>query len=160
MARVNPTRNLVKIILLQLVVLIMSACAHHESPGSDFMRSERAEIVNVEMKAWYVLPDKRTVDAGIITFKVANNGRRVHEFIIIKTTLPLDALPVNKKGLDEKKAGKKVGEIDEIHPGEIKEITSYMAPGSYVLFCNMMDDEDHELVSHYRRGMRVAFTVR
>jgi uncharacterized cupredoxin-like copper-binding protein len=69
-------------------------------------------------------------------------------------------LPVHEKGLDEKRAGKMMGEIEDIRPGEVRELTIDMPPGKYVLFCNRVETEDHKIISHYRNGMRVGFTVR
>lgn len=160
MARVDPAGRWLRVIVLQLAASAASSCAHDESPLSDVTPPGRSETVNVVLKEWYILPDKKTVDAGSITFKIANQGRTDHEFIVIKTTLPLDALPVHEKGLDEEKAGKTIGEVEDIRPGETREVTYHLPPGSYVLFCNRLEMEDHEIESHYRYGMRVAFTVR
>ena len=44
-----------------------------------------------------------------------------------------------------------VGEIGEIKPGTTGTVTLDLAPGQYVLVCN--------LPKHYAQGMRVAFTV-
>jgi uncharacterized cupredoxin-like copper-binding protein len=160
MVRINPAGSWVKFILIQMLALLGSSYALGESPQSHSSRSEADETVNVTLQEWYVLHDKKTVTAGDITFIVTNRGRKDHEFIIIKTPLPIDALPVTEKGLIEKKAGKMIGEIEDIHPGEIKEITLDMSPGSYVLFCNRIETDDHKIISHYRQGMRIAFTVR
>jgi uncharacterized cupredoxin-like copper-binding protein len=160
MAIVNPAGSWVRLVVLQLAALAAIPYAHGESPWSDAARAEEGETVNVVLKEWYVLPDKRTVDEGNITFKILNQGRMEHEFIVIKTTLPVHDLPVHEKGLDEKKAGKTLGEIEDIRPGETREETFYMPPGNYVLFCNKVEIEDHETISHYRHGMRVAFTVK
>lgn len=156
----NPAACWIRVIVLHLGAFFTSSCALGDLPPSDFTPLEESEIVNIVLKEWYVLPDKRTVDAGGVTFKVANQGRIDHEFIVIKTALPVHDLPVNEKGLNEKKAGLMMGEIEDIHPGEMKEITFNMFSGSYVLFCNRVEREDHEIISHYRKGMRVAFTVR
>ena len=83
-----------------------------------------------------------------------------HEFVIIKTNLKIADLPVNSKGLDEKKAGLEIGEIENIRPGEKKQATYYLPAGLYVLFCNKLEMEDDKIISHFRHGMRIAFTVR
>ena len=161
MAMVDPAGGRIKSPTLQLILaLVLSSCAHGESPLSDFSLSEKAETVNVVLKEWFVLPDKMAVDEGDVTFKVDNRGQMDHEFIIIKTTMSVHDLPVHEKGLNEKKAGKMIGEIEDLRPGEIREITVHMSPGSYVLFCNKVEIEDHKIISHYRRGMRVGFTVK
>jgi uncharacterized cupredoxin-like copper-binding protein len=160
MAMVNSAASWFRFIAVSLSALVMGACAYGDAPLSDAVRSEESETVNVVLKEWYVLPDKRTVNESTVTFKVVNRGRMDHEFIIIKTDLPLHALPVHEKGLNEKKAGRMMGEIEDLRPGEAGEMTIYMPPGNYVLFCNKVETVDHKTISHYRRGMRVAFKVR
>ena len=160
MAIVNSAGRWLRLIAPPLSALLMGACAHGEASLSDAVRSEESETVNVVLKEWYILPNERTAHESNVTFKVVNQGRMDHEFLVIKTDLPIHALPVHEKGLNEKKAGKKMGEIEDIRPGETREITIYMPSGNYVLFCNKVETLNHETISHYRRGMRVAFTVR
>ena len=160
MAIVDPARMWVRIIALHVLAWASISCASGESPYDESKHSEEGGAVNVVLKEWYVLPDKMTVDEGPVTFKVANHGHMDHEFIIIKTDIPVHDLPVHEKGLDEKKAGEAIGEIEEIHPGELRELTVDMPQGKYVLFCNKVEIEDHKIISHYRQGMRAAFTVR
>jgi uncharacterized cupredoxin-like copper-binding protein len=160
MAMINPAARWRRIIALPLLALVVISCAHSEALSSDRDDSEESETVNVVLKEWYVLPEKRSVDAHNITFKISNEGRMDHEFIVIKTTVPVHELPVHERGLDEKKAGKLIGEIEDIHPGETRELTVHMASGNYVLFCNRVEVEDHKIISHYRHGMRVAFSVK
>jgi len=159
MVMIDPAGTRIRIIALQLLALVLSACAHGESHHSDFTRSEHRETVNVVMKEWYILPDKKSVGEGDITFRIDNQGRMDHEFVIFETKLPVHDLPVHEKGLNEKKAGKTIVEIEDLRPRETRELTVHMAPGHYVLFCNRVEIEDHKIISHYRQGMRVAFTV-
>ena len=160
MPKVNACGKWFRCVVLQLATLLTVSCAGHESPQSDVVPSARNVTVNVVLKEWYVLPDQAAVDSGNITFDVANQGRMDHEFVIIKTNLKIDELPVNSKGLDEKKAGVEIGEIENIRPGEQKQATFYLTEGSYVLFCNKLEMENGEIKSHFRHGMRIAFTVR
>ena len=160
MTRVKPVGRWARIIVLLLVTLATSSCAHEGPPPSDAMLTERGETVNVVLHEWYVLPDKRAVGAGVVTFKIANQGRTEHEFLVIKTSVPMADLPVNEKGLNERGAGQMIGEIEDVHPGETREVTYSLRSGNYVLLCNRVERQDHEIVSHYRRGMHVAFTVK
>lgn len=160
MAMENPVARWHRLIALPLIALVAVSCAHSEALSPDRDDSGESETVSVVLKEWYVLPEKRSVDARNITFKITNEGHMDHEFIVIKTTMPVHELPVHERGLDEKKAGKEIGGIEDIHPGETRELTVHMAPGNYVLFCNKVEVEDHKIISHYRHGMRVAFSVR
>ena len=159
MAKVCTAGSWVKPNALLLLAMVACSAAGNVLAADSDDANER-EIVNVVLKEWYILPDKMAVDARYVTFKVANHGRRDHEFIIIKTDVPVHDLPVHAKGLDEKKVGEAIAEIDDIRPGETKELTLHMSVGSYVLFCNKVEIEDHKIISHYRHGMRVAFKVK
>jgi len=159
MAKVSPAGSWIQSNVLLLTAIV--ACgASGNVLAADSDDANEHESVNVVLKEWYILPDKMTVDGRYITFKVANQGRRDHEFIIIKTDVPVHDLPVHAKGLDEKKVGKAIGEIEDIHPGETKDLTLHMSVGNYVLFCNKVEIVDHKIISHYRHGMRVAFKVK
>ena len=160
MTGLKPAASWVNLIALPLFAAMAGSCAQDEIHPSDFSPSKIDAIVSVSLKEWYVLPDKIAVDAGNITFKVSNHGQMDHEFIITQTTKPIDELPVTEEGLNENKAGRSYGEIEDIPPGETREITIHMTPGRYILYCNRMEMVDHKMMSHYRRGMRVAFTVR
>lgn len=160
MPKVKVSKKWFRWVALPLATLLTVSCAGHESPQSDFSPSARSETIDVVLHEWYVLPDKMAVASGSITFNVANQGRVDHEFIVIKTNLKIDDLPVHAKGLDEKKAGVEIGEIENIRPGEKKQATFYLPAGNYVLFCNKLEIAGDEVESHFRRGMRVAFTVR
>ena len=161
MAKVDPAVRRISGIALSLsLTLVLCSCAHIESAEPDVDVSEWNELVNVVLKEWYILPDKRVVDAGNVTFRVDNQGHMDHEFIIIKTAMPVHDLPVVDEGLNEKKAGKLIAELEDVSPGESRIFTVRLAPGNYVLFCNKVEKEDHKVISHYRHGMRVGFTVK
>ncbi len=120
-----------------------------------------AETVNVSLEEWGVSLDKTTVKAGNVSFRVTNEGPDdVHEFVVVKTDLAPDALPVNVQSVvDENGAGMTIiGEIEDISVGTDVHVTSMdLEPGNYVLICNIWDEDEQE--SHYDEGMRVAFTV-
>lgn len=90
----------------------------------------------------------RTVPSGKVTFVVRNAGTMEHEFVVIKTNKSPTALPM--KGQQASEAGSK-GEIEEFAPGKTRRLTLDLAPGKYVLLCN--------LPGHYKRGQVVGITV-
>jgi len=90
-----------------------------------------------------------TVKAGEVTFVLDNLGTVEHEVVVIKTDTPFDQLTVGSDDrIDEADS---VGEISETPAGESATITLNLAPGNYVLACN--------IAGHYRQGMRAALTV-
>lgn len=50
-------------------------------------------------------------------------------------------------------------EVEEIPSGESRELAVDLATGSYVLICNIVEEEDGETESHYQEGIGAEFTV-
>ncbi len=119
------------------------------------------KTVNVTVREFEVAPAQNSVEAGEVTFKVTNEGPDdTHEFVVIKTDLAPDALPTDENGaVEETGAGiEVVDEIEDIAVGQSPSVTiNNLEAGSYVLICNIWDEEEQE--AHYSQGMRTAFTV-
>jgi len=81
---------------------------------------------------------------------------------VIKTDLAPDALPKESNGLyQENGPGTSLlDEIDEVDPGQSKDLTISLDNAKYVLICNMVHVEANgSQDAHYARGMRTAFRV-
>ena len=90
--------------------------------------------------------------AGDTTFDVTNNGPSTHEFVVFKTDLAPESLPIKDGIVDEKGKGvTQLGVVADIAPGETKDLSLQLEPGSYVAICN--------LPGHYQAGMHAGFTV-
>ena len=105
-----------------------------------------------------------TASAGKITFHVTNTAAdQKHEFVIFKTDLPEDQLPMKDDGngnmiVDEE--GQGVTHIDEIPdsdlpPGATKDLTVDLPAGRYVIICNLAVN-----TTHYSHGMHQVLTVK
>jgi uncharacterized cupredoxin-like copper-binding protein len=120
--------------------------------------------VNVTLQEFAVVPDVPSVPAGTVTFVAKNTGPEdVHELVVIKTDLAVDALPADKDGkVTEDVAGVTlIGEIEDVEVGASKQADLELAPGKYVLICNILQTEpDGSLEAHYKVGMRTAFEVK
>ena len=82
-------------------------------------------------------------------------GRAPHEFIVVRTNRAPDKLPLQRDGLTVDEEGPGVAPVDEAEGLDIADRRTLLldlAPGHYVLFCNME--------GHYLGGMHAAFTVR
>jgi uncharacterized cupredoxin-like copper-binding protein len=88
--------------------------------------------------------------AGKVKFAVTNNGTILHEFVVLKTNVAFDKLPVNAK-TNKVSEAKTVGEVGNVPKGKTKSKTLTLKKGNYVLVCN--------IAKHYDMGMRAAFTV-
>jgi len=116
--------------------------------------------VDVTLQEWAVIPSASSVGAGEVTFEATNEGPDdVHEFVVFKTDLAPDQLPVDENGaVDEEGEGLElIDEIEDIPVRETQSVTVELESGNYVLICNIWDEEEQE--AHYAEGMRVALTV-
>lgn len=104
--------------------------------------------------------DKSSAKSGDITFDIKNNGPSVHEFVVFKTDLAPDQLPTTTADngatiVDEEGQGvEAIDEKEDIPVGSSTTLKVNLAPGKYVLICNIETDG-----GHYEQGMHVGFTV-
>lgn len=111
--------------------------------------------VNVELDEFSLGVDNNVGSAGEITFDTTNAGVLPHEFVVLRTDLAADALPIDTANAraDEDSAGTVIGRIPqgELGSGSSASATFTLTAGTYVLFCNVS--------GHYQSGMTAAFTV-
>jgi len=119
-----------------------------------------ATTVDVNLQEWAVVASVGSIATGDVTFKVTNTGPEdVHEFVILKTDLDPAALPTDATGavIEDAEGIEVVDEIEDIPVGQTQELTTSLAAGAYVLFCNIYSEAENE--AHYRLGRRSGFTV-
>jgi uncharacterized cupredoxin-like copper-binding protein len=129
--------------------LAVSACA--QAPGSQFTPGNAIiRITDDDMK---MTIDALAAPAGKVTFLVINKDKVDHEIVILKTDKAPDklALQSGASKVDEDAAGENVGEV-EAEAGTTAAGTFELAPGKYVLICNVL--------KHYMAGMYSAFEVK
>jgi uncharacterized cupredoxin-like copper-binding protein len=111
-------------------------------------------VVDVLLDDFHVHRTTARVPAGMVRFRLSNNGPSTHEFIVVRTDRASDQLPLQRDGLTVDEEGPGVDQVDEAEGLDIADrrtLTLSLAPGHYVLFCNME--------GHYLGGMHAAFTV-
>jgi uncharacterized cupredoxin-like copper-binding protein len=97
--------------------------------------------------------DKATVKAGAVTFDVANWSRSVlHEVLVVSVDSATAPLPYDypQARVPEDQV-KVLGEAGDLQPNISKTFEVTLAPGSYLLICN--------LPGHYAAGMAVPLSV-
>jgi uncharacterized cupredoxin-like copper-binding protein len=95
----------------------------------------------------------KQVRAGEVELLVHNNGPDAHELIVVRggrRILPLrsDGLTVDEDALEKREAGI----LEPGTAGLTRKLSLRLAPGRYVLFCNMS--------GHYLGGMHTVLVVR
>ena len=91
---------------------------------------------------------------GPVTFRITNTGTQVHEFVLVRTDLADDKLPLASPGTEvDEDAGEltAVDEVEDIAAGASADLDVTLEAGHYVLFCNVP--------GHYPLGMHADFTV-
>jgi uncharacterized cupredoxin-like copper-binding protein len=121
--------------------------------------------VTATLKEWEIKLSSADLKAGDITINFTNNGDKEHEFLVRKTELKADSLPLVASGEDEGRVDEESSELTEVgNPSEIAVIPPgttglslrlTLQPGHYVVFCNLHVGD----LFHYKKGMHTEFTV-
>jgi hypothetical protein len=123
-------------------------------PGtSDEIRPD-AEQVGISLVEYEVIATPESAIGEPIDFTVTNDGTIVHNFRIVATDLAPDALPIadDQPVVDESALDAVVGGFTSLlPPGDEQIVNEDLAPGSYVLYCN--------IPTHYSLGMFSGFEV-
>jgi uncharacterized cupredoxin-like copper-binding protein len=116
------------------------------------LSASKLSTVSITLKDFSIVPSVASLPAGRVTFKASNQGPSEHEFVVLKTGLAPSALPLKAGAVSEDATGiKNVGELEGLGSGNTKSTTIKLAPGRYLLVCN--------LPGHFLAGMVTAFTV-
>lgn len=119
--------------------------------------------VHVELDEWRVSPDVDSVAAGAIEFELTNVGEDEHEFAVARAksaaALPLaEDETVDVPALEEE--GLFVGEVEAFPSGAECAGVFDLDPGRYVLFCNLIHEEEEGVENHFQEGMATELVVR
>lgn len=150
------------------------------SGGNDAASGSGGAAIDVLLSEWVLEPDPILTDGGEVTFTGDNQGRVVHELVVVRGESASDLFAEDETGLtprdvaarmeailavveSELAAGAVVGEVEDIAPGSSKDLTVDLDAGSYVLFCNLVssasEGPEMEGRGHFQEGMYAEFTV-
>lgn len=130
------------------VALLLVAC----SSSTPSTTGPSGPVFDVELKDFKVVPSSGSAPAGLLTIDVSNTGPTTHEFVVVRTDLPPDDLPIGADGLSVDEDGlEPVDEIEGIEDGTSGQVTVRLEPGRYVFFCNFE--------GHYLAGMNAGLQV-
>jgi uncharacterized cupredoxin-like copper-binding protein len=142
--------------LTLLVGLAATGCGGSSSDTTSTAASSGAHNLTITMNDFSFTPSNPTVNAGKVTINSPNQGNVEHELVIFKTDKPANSLPqrgneVDEDGL-EAHGSTDEGEIQDVGPGQTKNHTFNLAPGTYAMICNVP--------GHYKAGMYGTLTVK
>ncbi len=103
--------------------------------------------------------DSSALDAGEVTFEISNVGEETHELVVVRTSLGPDSLPQAADGSFDEEQVEVVDEVEDLEAGNDESLTIELAAGSYVLACNIVEEEDGETEAHYDLGMHTSLEV-
>jgi plastocyanin len=142
-------KTMVRIACLALLAMVFAAC------------SGGGNTIDVSLSEWQVDPSPTSATSGDVEFSVTNDGGEQHEMVIVKDIAPED-LPVDADGHvveDDIPEGAVIGEVAEFDAGTTETQTFNLEPGTYTIFCNIIETEDGATVSHFANGMHNTITV-
>lgn len=133
-------------IALVASALVLGAC------GEPAVQADASKgQIAADLKEHTITLSASEVRAGSVTFLVRNRGGSAHDFIVLRTDLAADKLPVDPQTQKAREDGR-AGGLQELGPGKTGQLKLDLAPGRYVLICNVP--------THYGLGMRTELTVR
>lgn len=146
---------------LGILVLVAAACSdggedqpagRPSATGPSDGDNAGAPSVDIRLSEWAVERSVATAQAGDLTFNIENAGTTVHNFLVVRTDLAPDALPVDAERniVDEAQVEVLLGS-STLDPEASETATVNLQAGRYVLLCNVP--------THYDQGMFVGFTV-
>ena len=142
------------LLMLALPVGLFAACggdddaAKTSEPSTSRVTTMApATTVAVALIEYRVTPDKLSVVAGVTKFVATNTSASM--------THELAVLLVKPDGSFEN-----TGEIEDIGPGQTKDVSLELPAGKYVLACLIAPGESGSTTDHFKEGMKIDFEVK
>ena len=158
----NKATKMVAVGSALAMMLTLAACGDDDDDASADGDGGGGGSVSVVLSEWIVEPDPTTAAAGSVEFVASNEGGETHELVVVKGD-DADALPIDETGKileDDLEEGTFIGEIEEFEAGTEATATFDLDAGTYLLFCNIVEEEDDgSFESHFLEGMVNTISV-
>jgi uncharacterized cupredoxin-like copper-binding protein len=110
------------------------------------------DVVDLTLKDFHIIAATSQVTPGDVVFHVENDAPVTHEFVVVRSDLPDDELPIGSDGLSvDEESLDVVDEIPDLPAGTAQALALDLPGGRYVFFCN--------LEGHYLGGMHGTLVV-
>jgi uncharacterized cupredoxin-like copper-binding protein len=119
------------------------------APTTTGSKPADAHRLTVGMTEFAFQPKNATAGTGKVVIAARNDGRAVHELVLLRTDQNPAKLPKKGGKVDESTS---VGEISDVAPGATKRTTFDLKPGKYAMVC--------ALPGHYEGGMYGSLTAK
>lgn len=137
-------RHVLRAVATLAVLVLVGGCSPAPAPTGT--------VVHVTEKDFAIEAPAAIPSGGDVTFSVTNDGPATHEFVVVRSDLAPDQLPIASDGLSvDEDALTDVGEINQVNYGSTETVHISLPPGTYVFFCN--------LEGHYLGGMHTGLVV-
>jgi hypothetical protein len=154
------------VLVIVTFALALAACGSGGSSGS----SLPLKTGRFRLDEWSITADRPNLRAGSQTITATNTGHETHELVIVAAS-SVRSLPTKPNGSVEEAQldAVKVGEIANVAAGTSRIHVFDLAPGSYVVFCNLVEQMGHGNMMggmgggmahvHFDLGMHTTFNV-
>ena len=123
----------------------------------------------VTLQEYTMTPHAAALKAGDVRLTVNNVGSITHELVLVRAP-SLSALPIAQTATADRAVGDvneeaipasaKMGETGDVKPGQTVVKHFHLAPGTYVMFCNIDNtNPDGTTLNHFHQGMAATITV-
>jgi hypothetical protein len=150
--RIAPTVIGVLTVLLICAVLIIVGLAVRPSGGLAVPPGSR--VLHVDERDFALHLQSTTLPPGTYVFVDTNHGPSAHELVMWKTNDPAARLPLlanHRVNEDSPTLSSVLDSGTALDPGQTRLLTATLAPGHYVIACN--------LPGHFIAGMHLDITV-
>ncbi len=154
------------VVVVVAFAIALAGCSSGGGSGS----SLPLKTGRFRLDEWSITADRPNLHAGSQTITATNTGHKTHELVIVAAS-SVRSLPAKADGsVDEAQLDAvKVGEIANVAAGTSRTHVFELAPGSYVVFCNLVEQMGHGNMMggmgggmthvHFELGMHTTFNV-
>ncbi len=135
-----------RLLVATLITLVVGGACAPAVPEADISKGQ----IRADLKEYAIALTSATVRPGQVTFIAHNVGSTAHDLIVLKTDLAADKIPLDGQSGTAKTDGRVDG-VEEIPPGQNRNLRVDLPAGHYVVICNVP--------THYQLGMRTELTV-